>query len=57
MAIKYKLYADFRGVPQQAIQVTADNGTISSVPFDDDNTEYIEYKAWLGAGNTPEAAD
>ena len=22
-----------------------------------DNTDYIEYKAWLDAGNTPEAAD
>ena len=22
-----------------------------------DNTDYIEYKAWVDAGNTPEAAD
>ena len=29
----------------------------ASIPFDDANTDYIEYKAWLDAGNTPEAAD
>tara|TARA_B100000287_G_scaffold269290_1_gene253424 strand:+ start:14943 stop:15107 length:165 start_codon:yes stop_codon:yes gene_type:complete len=32
----------------------ADNACI---PFDDANTDYIEYKAWLEAGNTPEEAD
>ena len=26
------------------------------IPFDDANTDYIEYKAWVAAGNTPEAA-
>tara|TARA_B100000287_G_C20185715_1_gene604080 strand:- start:18 stop:182 length:165 start_codon:yes stop_codon:yes gene_type:complete len=29
----------------------------ASIPFDDANTDYIEYKAWLDAGNTAEAAD
>jgi hypothetical protein len=33
----------------------ADNAII---PFDDANTDYIEYKAWLEIdGNVPEAAD
>ncbi len=32
----------------------ADNAII---PFDNANTDYIEYKAWLEAGNTPEEAD
>tara|TARA_R100001082_G_C4340686_1_gene149981 strand:- start:48 stop:218 length:171 start_codon:yes stop_codon:yes gene_type:complete len=27
------------------------------IPFDDANTDYIEYKAWVAAGNTAEAAD
>ena len=27
------------------------------IPTDDTNTDYIEYKAWLAKGNTPEAAD
>ena len=26
------------------------------IPFDDENRDYIEYKAWLDAGNTPEDA-
>ncbi len=28
-----------------------------SIPFVDDNTDYQEYKAWVGLGNTAEAAD
>ena len=27
------------------------------IPFDDDNTDYLEYKAWLADGNTPDPAD
>tara|TARA_R100000781_G_scaffold25520_1_gene18772 strand:- start:1246 stop:1416 length:171 start_codon:yes stop_codon:yes gene_type:complete len=27
------------------------------VPFDAANSDYIEYKAWVAAGNTAEAAD
>ena len=30
---------------------------ITLIPFDDSNRDYQEYKAWLDAGNTPEAAD
>jgi len=29
----------------------------AAIPFDDKNKDYQEYKAWLDAGNTPEAAD
>ena len=29
----------------------------ASIPFDDDNVDYVEYKEWLAAGNTPDAAD
>ena len=27
------------------------------IPFDDNNTHYQEYKAWVAKGNTAEAAD
>ena len=27
------------------------------IPFAEDNRDYIEYKAWLAEGNTPDPAD
>ena len=34
-----------------------DTGNVTFIPFMDDNTDYAEYKAWVDAGNTAEAAD
>ena len=57
MAISYKLYPnDKNGVAKQAIQKT-DGDIISSIPFDEANTDYQEYLAWVAEGNTAEAAD
>ena len=29
----------------------------ASIPFDESNTDYQEYLAWVDEGNTPEEAD
>lgn len=29
----------------------------ASIPFDPDNTDFVEYQKWLAAGNTPIPAD
>ena len=57
MTISYKLYSnDENGSSRKAIQKT-DGGIISSIPFDEANTDYQEYLAWVALGNTAEAAD
>tara|TARA_R100000329_G_scaffold4991_1_gene6581 strand:- start:7 stop:180 length:174 start_codon:yes stop_codon:yes gene_type:complete len=57
MTVSYKLYPnDENGVAKQAIQKT-DGDIISSIPFDQENTDYQEYLAWVAEGNTAEAAD
>ena len=50
----YKKIKGPDGKELTSIRRKADNACI---PFDDANTDYIEYKAWLEAGNTPEEAD
>ena len=57
MAITYKLYPnDENGASRKAIQKT-DGDIISSIPFDEGNTDYQEYLAWVAEGNTPDPAD
>jgi|TARA_R100000455_G_C6227312_1_gene89928 hypothetical protein len=57
MATRYKLYPDDEYGPYPAIQRTLDDGTISSIPMSEENTDYLEYLEWVKEGNTPEAAD
>jgi len=55
MTISYKFYADVDGIAKKAIQKT-DGDIISSIPFDEANTDYQEYLEWAKT-NTAEAAD
>ena len=52
----YKLVKDPSSNTENVVMVTID-GVQWSIPFDDDNTQYQQYKVWLEAGNTPEASD
>ena len=54
----YKLIKDFiTGKTDQCVQYTDSSSIVKLIPYDEDNTDYVIYKAWLDAGNTPEAAD
>ena len=54
----YKLIKDPRtGKTDQCIQYTDSTNLIKLIPYAEGNTDYQEYKAWVAAGNTPEAAD
>ena len=58
MATRYKLYPkDQSGNARKSVQRILDDGTISSIPFSAENTDYQEYLEWVEAGNTAEAAD
>jgi len=39
-----------------SVRIT-DGQNITSIPMDEDNTDYQEYLKWLAAGNTPQEAD
>ena len=64
MTIRYKLIPDIEHgdgskTVFKAVRRAVDNwnGEITCIPFCDSNADYIEYKEWLDAGNTAEAAD
>jgi len=46
----YQQINDFTGQPAQCIKRLSDNAFI---PFDINNVDYVEYLAWIEAGNTP----
>ena len=52
----YKLHKDPRTGETDFVFKNLDNPPHSCIPFDEGNFDYQEYKEWLAAGNTPEAA-
>ena len=59
MAIRWKKLS-VRGDEDNTIMKIEHDGSTLFVPISDSsstNQEYVEYKEWLAAGNTPEAAD
>ena len=58
MATRYKLYANTTdGQVVKSIKRISDDGTVSSIPKNEANTDYQAYLDWVAEGNTPEAAD
>ena len=57
--MKYKHLKNHRTNEQisDRIQRINDDGSLSTIPFDPDNTDYQEYLKWVDEGNTAEAVD
>ena len=54
MAKEYKLNSlDSLGNQSSVIRVD----TMTYIPYDNDNTDYQTYLAWVSDGNTPDPAD
>ena len=50
----YQQLLDPTGQPAQCIKRLSDNAFI---PFDNQNTDYVAYLAWLAEGNVPTPAE
>jgi hypothetical protein len=52
----YKLHKDNFGQINVVIRDN-ENGSMTSIPMSEDNTDYQAYLKWVAEGNTPEPAD
>ena len=53
----YKQQKDENGNITKAVIKFNDNGMLVYIPFDNSNSDYQQYLAWVAEGNTPEPAD
>ena len=55
----YKLYKNFNGELKFVTKNynLSEGSVITHIPFDNANTDYQDYLAWVAEGNTAEAAD
>ena len=54
----YKLVKDPMTGKTDSVKLTGSpDENVLIIPFDDNNSHYVEYKAWVAAGNTPDPAD
>ena len=58
MTTNYKLCPLAKGnTEHKSVLRTNEDGSISSIPFDPENSDYIAYLKWVSEGNTPEPAE
>ena len=56
--MQYKLCPIIRNNTEvKAVIRYNDDGSISSIPLNPDNTDYQAYLKWVAEGNTPQPAD
>ena len=53
----YKFFKNWNGETVGLLKDSPDDNYVISVPINDDNIDYQEYKIWEAEGNTAEAAD
>lgn len=53
----YKFFKNWNGETVGLLKDSPDDNYVISVPMNDDNIDYQEYKIWVAEGNTAEAAD